>query len=520
MCKGLITYIRANYPIIEIDSIEEGRVKATIAGYSQGPLKGRKVVHYSITAGFTNPDGTPVKEFPKKGIDSPLEALEMVEEASGKTIFVMLDFHVFLDPASPINVPTIRKLREVGQRLKDTGSGKTIVLLGPKKDLPPGLAEEVASIEWPLPKEADLEKALNEVKEIVPDEVKKNLPADLSPIVQAALGQTLDGFQNCLARCAVMTRTFDPLIVADEKKQAIRKSGALEWMDTTGGLEVIGGLERLKAWLVERKLAFSPAARDYGLEAPKGAVIMGPPGTGKSAAAKAVAAAWGVPIIRLDFGALFGSYLGESEANMRKALKVFEALGRCICFADEMDKGLGGSAGDGSTSDGGASSRVLGTFLTWMQEKTCPTFVLGTINRTDGLPPELLRKGRWDEFFFVDLPHEVERRAIFEVHLAKRKRDPKKFDIAELAKVSLDMSGAEIEAAVVAGMFRAFADGAREVTTVDIKIALEETVPLAKMEPAKMEKMRSWAKGRARPASLPPEEKSEAAGRFSGLEIN
>jgi SpoVK/Ycf46/Vps4 family AAA+-type ATPase len=289
-------------------------------------------------------------------------------------------------------------------------------------------------------------------------------------------------------------------IVLSEKKQLIRRNGILEFMDVDETIDSVGGLEELKHWLFQRSDAFTERAREYGLPQPKGMLILGVPGCGKSLIAKTTSRLWGLPLLRLDLGRVYdGSTVGRSEANLRNALRTAESISPAILFIDEIDKAFAG-AGGSSDSDGGTSSRIFGTFLTWMQEKTSPVFVMATANRVERLPGEFLRKGRFDEIFFVDLPNAEERKDIFQIHLKKRRRDIDRFDLDQLTKVCDGFSGAEIEQGLISAMYEAFAQG-REFTQLDIIASIRATLPLSKTMSEQVTALRDWARQRARPAA-------------------
>jgi SpoVK/Ycf46/Vps4 family AAA+-type ATPase len=289
-------------------------------------------------------------------------------------------------------------------------------------------------------------------------------------------------------------------IILSEKKQIIRRNGILEFIEEDESIDAVGGLEELKRWLLQRSEAFTERARAYGLPAPKGLLILGVPGCGKSLIAKTTARLWGLPLLRLDMGRVYdGSMVGKSEANLRSALRTAESLAPAILFIDELDKAFAGAAGS-SDSDGGTSSRIFGSFLTWMQEKRSPVFVLATANRVDRLPGEFLRKGRFDEIFFVDLPNINERMEIFRIHLQKRRRDISRFDLRQLAAACEGFSGAEIEQVLIAAMYEAFAQN-REFTQLDILAATKATQPLSRTMTEQVVALREWAQQRARPAA-------------------
>jgi SpoVK/Ycf46/Vps4 family AAA+-type ATPase len=286
-----------------------------------------------------------------------------------------------------------------------------------------------------------------------------------------------------------------------EKQQIIRKSGLLEYYSTDENFTSIGGLVVLKEWLEKRAVAFTTEARAFGLPAPKGILMLGVQGCGKSLCAKAVSTHWQLPLLRFDMGRMFGSLVGSSEENVRRAIAVAESVAPAILWVDEIDKAFAGSQGSGAT-DGGTTARVFGTFLTWLSEKTAPVFVVATANDISQLPPELLRKGRLDEIFFVDLPSQPEREEIFRIHIAKKGRDAAQFDFAALAEASRDFSGAEIEEAINSALYDAFYKR-QQLTTGDVLNALAQTVPLAKTMDEQINRLRSWAEGRARNASVP-----------------
>jgi SpoVK/Ycf46/Vps4 family AAA+-type ATPase len=274
----------------------------------------------------------------------------------------------------------------------------------------------------------------------------------------------------------------------------------LEYCATSESFSSVGGMAVLKDWLGKRSLAFSREAREFGLAAPKGILMLGVQGCGKSLCAKAVSTQWQLPLLRFDMGRMFGSLVGSSEENVRRAISVAESVAPAVLWVDEIDKAFAGSQASGAT-DGGTTARVFGTFLTWLSEKTAPVFVVATANDISHLPPELLRKGRLDEIFFVDLPDPQERVEVFRIHLQKRGRDFAAFDLNRLAELSQDFSGAEIEEAINSALYDAFY-GREELTTGHVLQALGETVPLARTMDEQISELRRWAEGRARNASV------------------
>ena len=362
--------IRAKMPVIYIVGSEERRMQSALLNIA-GSLK-MDMYLWSIVSGMLK-----VGESEAVPCNDPAQALGFIAESKSRAIFVLRDFHPYIEPGTA-NVANIRMLRELAGELKNSkqASARVVVILAPKLVLPDELRSDVITMEWPLPDKEELHAAAVSVVASLPSELKKEMPAAgpemdklLTDVSSAAQGLTLEEAQNGFALSAIAYRTIRPSEVAKYKKQIVSRDGLLEWIEPEGDLDSIGGLDLLKTWLMERKLGLSQAARDYGLPEPKGIACVGAPGTGKSMAAKAVAVAWDLTLVRLDFGALYGSLLGESETNLRKALRTIEAVSPTVVLADELEKGLGGSGPEGAASDGGTSSRILGTFLTWMQER-------------------------------------------------------------------------------------------------------------------------------------------------------
>ena len=373
--------------------------------------------------------------------------------------------------------------------------------MSPVQNVPIELEKEVVVLDFPLPDMKELNQVLSRQLEQtrnrrISTEIREKL-------LKAALGLTKDEAEKvyCKAQVTAGRLTEKEVdIVLSEKKQLIRRNGILEYIEEDETINSVGGLEELKHWLRQRSDAFTERAREYGLPQPKGMLILGIPGCGKSLIAKTTSRLWGLPLLRLDMGRVYdGSMVGRSEANLRNALRTAESISPAILFIDELDKAFAGSTGS-ADSDGGTSSRIFGSFLTWMQEKVSPVFVMATANRVERLPGEFLRKGRFDEIFFVDLPNKEERQNIFEIHLIKRRRDIERFDIEQLSNVSDGFSGAEIEQAIIAAMYEAFAQS-REFTQLDIIAAIKSTLPLSKTMTEQVTALRDWARQRARPAA-------------------
>ncbi|MDX9723923.1 MAG: AAA family ATPase, partial [Myxococcota bacterium] len=319
-------------------------------------------------------------------------------------------------------------------------------------------------------------------------------------VVEAALGLTADEAANVFSKSLIRTRDFDIDTIIEEKKSIIRKSGILDFYQSDLKLRDIGGLEILKNWLRQRAAAFSSEAREFGLPLPKGILLLGIPGCGKSMTAKAVGALWQMPLLRLDVGKVFSGLVGSSEENMRKAISTAEAVAPAVLWLDEIEKGFSGTRSSGQT-DGGTSARVFGSFITWLQEKSSPVFVIATANDVSMLPPEMLRKGRFDEIFFVDLPNPRERRSIIEIHIARRGRKPANFDIDKIVAATQGFSGSEIEQAVISALFDAY-DSKRDIDTEGLIRSCTEIIPLSYQMKERIDYMRDWAKSRARRASI------------------
>ena len=497
MKTELDIYIRARYPLLWIVTPEEQRALGELQSLAESQRK--RLLVWSITAGVENP-ATPGRA--DAGKRDPLVLLQAILDGDEPCIWVLRDFHPYLKDAN-----VIRRLREVAFALQ--ASNKTVILLGPVLKIPPELEKEITVVDFDLPTAAELTDRLAEIVKIY--QRKDAIEVDLNRrqrerLVLACLGLTLSEAENALAKAAIQAEgrlDGDAVeVVTAEKQQIIRKSGLLEYYASDERLASVGGLATLKEWL--RKRARGLRRRGAGPLAcprPKGMLLLGVQGCGKSLVAKSVANSWQLPLLRFDVGRMFGSLVGSSEENVRTAIRTAETIAPAVLWVDEIDKGFSG-VGSSDVSDAGTTARVFGTFLTWLPEKKAPVFVVATANDVVQLPPELLRKGRFDEIFFVDLPHAEERADIWRIHLAKRNRDPDQFDIATLTTSSDRLSGAEIEQAVIDGLYEAF-DKDRPLGTDDIIDVLSQTIPLSTMMSEEIDGLRDWAKYRARPASGP-----------------
>jgi ATP-dependent 26S proteasome regulatory subunit len=502
--QELDVYLRARFTLIVLVTVEEERALQIVKAVCEKSK--RACLTWDVADGFhaLTPEGAPVPS-----ARDPLSALEQIEKKDADTLFVLKDFHECWG-----NTQLKRKLRGVAQRLKFTK--KSILMTSPTGRLPDELKDEAVIVELPPPTATELAAVLGRLTQ-TPGVKVKLTKLGHEKLVQAALGLTVAQAQRVFAKAIVADRVLDDRVidlVTREKKQIISESKALEFYAVTETPDDVGGLGVLKDWLRLRERAFTQEARDYGLPAPKGIALIGIPGTGKSLTAKMIGGLWRLPLLRLDVGALFGSLVGESEENARRALRLAETVAPCIVWIDEMEKAL--SQGG---MDGGTSLRVFGTILTWMAEKTVPCFVVATANDISRLPPELMRKGRFDEIFFLDLPTHAERKEILGVHLGKRKRLPKDFDLERLARESEGYVGAEIEQAIVDAMYVGYNDQRREFTTEDISAALKRQVPLSVSQREIVGILRNWLReGRAQSASF--QEVRQAEEQFVRLQID
>jgi len=491
----LDTLIRARYPLVYLVSSEEGRVEELLRDIARG--HGKSLIGWSAVRGLHRLDETRGVPLPGE-TEEPYAALQALRGLQEPALVVLKDLHAWLDDRR-----LVRALRELGQSLKS--SYTTAIVLAPVLQLPVELEKEIAVLDVPLPTFAELADLLRDIVGVL--RKAGRVAVDLKreegeQLIKAALGLTLQEAENAFAKAIADDDRLDASDiqrVMDEKRQVIRKSGLLEYYPVDHALAAVGGLQNLKDWLHRRARAFTAEAHAFGLPEPRGLLLLGVQGCGKSLTAKAIASQWALPLLRLDMGRVFSGLVGSSEENLRRAIRVAESAAPAVLWLDEIDKALSGSASS-NVSDGGTTARVLGTFLTWLQEKTAPVFVVATANRVEGLPPELLRKGRFDEIFFIDLPDAAERQEILRIHLSRRGRAPEAFDLAGLAARAEQFSGAELEQAVVEGLHAAF-DVRAQLADAHLARAISETVPLAVTLREEISRIRDWARDRTRPAS-------------------
>lgn len=496
--------IRAAYPLIYVISPEEDRVEATLREVS-GRRK-RRFVTWSITEGFGEEGGNLPKD-----VRDPVRALENVDRFEDHALFVFRDFHPYLtDPT------IVRRLRDLCRSFATRSRYKKhMVLLSPVFKAPMELEKDMAVVDFDLPAREEILEIVQATLDSVPMKDRANIhlvkDTELKErVVEAALGLTANEIRSVLSKSLVRTRDFDIETILDEKKHIIRKSGILEFFESREQWNDVGGLDVLKDWLKKRHMAFTQRAREFGLPIPKGILMIGVPGCGKSLTAKAVSSLWQMPLLRLDVGKVFSSLVGSSEENIRRAIGTAEAVAPSILWLDELEKGFSGTKSSGE-SDAGTTARVFASFITWLQEKQSQVFVIATANDVTMLPPELLRKGRFDEIFFVDLPDPTERSEIVRIQIEKLnrrstvQRDPDTFDADAIAAGMQGFSGSEIEQSIISALYDAF-DEEADLDADRILRSASEMIPLAYTMKENIDAMREWAATRARRASVREEE--------------
>jgi AAA+ superfamily predicted ATPase len=503
MTEKLANYFKAGYPCLAILTTEEKRAQGDLI--SAARTAGKKVAVWSSTEGLVHVSDSGRKVADTDDLLSALRALHA--EAKEDITYIMRDVHQWPFDRDPV---LTRMLRDAATEAPARGC--CIVLLAPLLKPSPSLDKIITRLEYGLPDAGHLKLLAKGIQ----DSVQKPIEDASDDVITALGGLSSTEAENALALSVIETGGFSPEVIYREKVEAVRSSGLLELAEPEPlGLDSIGGLENLKDWILKRRNAYSPEAQAYGLPVPKGVLLAGVPGSGKSLSAKAIGSALGIPTLKLDIGSLFCSLVGESEARTRDALRLAEAMAPCIIIIEEIDKGLSGMSG---SSDSGVSRRVFGTLLTWMQEKKRPVFCVMTANSVDTLPPEFLRRGRFDELFAVDIPHAGEREHIAEVVLKKLGRDPGLFDLEAIAKASEGFTGAEIEAAASEALYHAF-DAGRPMCTHDLVAAAERLIPLSKTMAEKIDEIRRWGRERARPASLPASSAKAPSGQCHRMSL-
>lgn len=429
----------------------------------------------------------------------PVQALANMEAMTVEAVFILKDFHRHID--DPV---VVRRLRDVGQKF--SANRRTVIITAPEFTVPAELSKLVEYFDLPLPDRDRLREIVHDTFTRLSKTYSLKLQLDAAGV--DAMSANLRGLteeeadraisQALVARYALCPETITDVLEA--KKQLLRHSGMLEFIDASENMATIGGLENLKRWLAQRRGAWEDAAREFGLEPPHGVIILGVQGCGKSLCARAVAGEWKIPLVKFDTSAVYDKFIGETEKRIRKVFQVAEGLAPCVLWIDELEKVFAGSGPDSASADAGVSSRLLASFLSWMQDRKAPVFVAATCNNVTVLPPELIRKGRFDELFFVDLPNQTERKQILSIQLARRKRNPADFDLDKVAAAAKGYSGAEIDAGVQGALYAAYSEK-KQLTTQSLIDALSGTVPLSTTRAEEIAELRAWAGTRAVPAS-------------------
>ena len=504
--KLLANLLKARFPYLYIQTWEEDRVLLMIRSIAkeESLIKTfREVFTWKLTTGIQTSSGGTIPDS-----KDPMKALEYFEKYDKPSIVILQDFHIYFGGSGKVpDHKIIRKLRDLLMTIKQKTFPMNFVFTSPYLNLPEDLQKDITIVEFDLPTFKEINTLLNEMISLNKKSGRISISLneeEQERLAKSALGLTLSESENAFARAMVEDGILDindVAIVLEEKEQIIKKTGILEFISSDLKIDDVGGLENLKRWLAKRNNSWLDSARDYGLPAPKGVLITGVPGCGKSLISKSISSMWQLPLLRLDMGKIFSGIVGSSESNMRKAIKTAEAISPCILWIDEIEKGF---SGINSGGDSGTSSRIFGQFLTWMQEKTSPVFVIATANNIMGLPPELMRKGRFDEIFFVDLPTKRERKDILKVHIQKRIKNPKilgQFQLSDsilesLAIQSEGFVGAEIEQIVIETLFEAYSEN-RSINLGDFEKAIANTVPLSVTQAEQIRSIREWANVRA-----------------------
>lgn len=476
--------LKCKTPLIQVVTHEWQRLQSLVSIVSTKLMT--KWKRWNSSIGLIDSDGN------VENITDPIMILKRFKNENESGFLILENFNFFLQSPQVVdNLFEIVKMKKV--------FNKTLIIESSELSLPNALSKEMVVLHMPLPNKKFIKKIaesaaistdLDASKYDLTDELMSSVLGLTTTEINLAFLKAIEKFGR------LDNSSIDYLIT--EKEHIIKKEGLLEYYSASESLDNVGGLDNLKTWLKVRSNAFTPKARDYGIDTPKGVLLLGLPGTGKSLTAKSIAKTWKFPLLRFDLGKVFGGIVGQSESNMRKALDVATTIAPCVLWIDEIEKGLSGLSSSDRT-DGGTASRVFGTLLTWMQEKTEPVFVVATANNIESLPPELLRKGRFDEIFFVDLPSHKERKEIFKIHIKAKNRDPKAFDLELLADKTAGLTGAEIGAVVSDALFNSFSNQT-DLSNQDILDEKEKITPLSLVMAEKITSIRLWAKNRARMA--------------------
>ncbi len=537
--ERLKVLINSSTPIVVMETVEEMRavslVRASCADLnmavfewsiadglvrsgSNAPAIPAAELQMRINAGHAADPAAAATKTAIYNTTDPVQALANLETMTVEAVFILKDFHRHME-----NPVIVRRLRDVGQKF--SANRRTLVLTAPSISMPAELVSLVEYLDLPLPDPARLREIIEETFKRLSKTYTLQLRLDSAGVDAMAAnlrGLAEEEAERAISQALVARYALCPESVSDvleAKKELLRRSGMLEFVDAADDMASVGGLENLKQWLALRRGAWEESARQFGLEPPRGMIILGVQGCGKSLCARAVAGEWKLPLVKFDTAAIFDKYIGETEKRIQKVFQVAEGLAPCVLWIDELEKVFAGSGPDSASADAGVSSRLLGSFLSWMQDRKAPVFVAATCNNVTALPPELIRKGRFDELFFVDLPNQAERKQILAIQLKRRKRNPAEFDLDRVASAAKGYSGAEIDAAVQTALYAAYSgrggsttrpDGAEprphtpsgsDLTTQHLLDALAHTVPLSITRAEEIQALREWAKDRAVPAS-------------------
>jgi len=504
----LADYIQAGYPCIFLRTTEAYAVDDLIRAAVREQENSDRFsygIWKSTTGLLIGGVDTPVEQMRSRDRDL-IPALAYIETTSDHVI-ALYNLRQFME-----NYQVIQQLQDTIIKIRLTGSH--LVLVGPHLDLPPELSNLVTFVDVPLPSKEQIEKQYTDIIERYADDLdlprkKEERMTLIRAAANSAVGLDLLGSESAIALSMARSRGIDLSLIQAQKEQQIRQSDVLEFIDVKDSMDDVGGFDVFKNWLIRRKRAFSEEAREYGLPYPKGMLVCGIAGTGKSLLCKATAKYLNLPCLRLDIGKIFKSLVGASEAAIREALKVAEAVSPCVLWLEELEKGLAGARGSGEL-DSGVTARVVSTILTWRQETTAPVVLVATANDVTSLPSMVYRSGRLDAVWASDIPNLTEREEIFKIHLRKRRRDPKKFNCSLLAERSKDFTGAEIESCIEDAMFSAFDEG-EEVTTKHILVSIRDTIPQAQRDKEEIMVLREWVETRARKVSSGKQEQVRKA---------
>ncbi len=518
--------IDSSAPIVVMETVEEVRAVRLVrvacaslnlatfewsiaSGLARCGNEGNEVVvEGRFPAGGTGQEATDLAAQAIYNTREPAQVLGVLEGISVEAAFILKDFHRHME--DPV---VVRRLRDVGQKFSK--NRRTVVIVAPSIKMPPELASLVEYLELPLPDKLRLRQIIDEmiVRVGKTRTLRRSLDtAGLDVMADNLRGLTEEQAERAVSQAIVTRYGLTAEIVTDvlqAKKEMLRRAAMLDFVDVSDTMAGVGGLANLKHWLEQRRGTWEEKARAFGLEPPRGVVILGVQGCGKSMCAQAIAGEWKLPLVKFDTAAIFDKYIGETEKRIQKVFQVAEELSPCVLWIDELEKVFAGSGPDSASADAGVSSRLLAASLSWMQERKAPVFVAATCNNVSALPPELIRKGRFDELFFVDLPNQAERKQIFALELARRNRRPAEFDLDRVAAAARGYSGAEIQAAVQAALYAWFSSK-QPLATGSLIDALAMTVPLSATRAEEIQELRNWARARAVPA-LVADAKGEGA---------